>query len=877
MRGDFAIISAMARKILILIAVIVVAFAAYGNKTLAKQAITDGGGGGGSTATTATPATFTAAVNSACSAKLNWSLASGYVPTASYNVVRDVNSTFPSPTVSVVPTNMFSLVSTSLNPSTTYYFGISGISTQIGYMASTPASITTPALAAAPSPSNTKANVSAGNAIIQFDASALPSAYGGYVLTRQIGSGTSQTLFSGAAVPISGTTFGYSDPSYSTSNSNTYSVKFFESAFGCDVSARSLSSATSVTIPAVPTGLSATTATSPALVSLSWTGGAGQTYAEVMKQAGAGMWTPFNTTTQNSISDTAVVAGNTYSYKVRACSNAGGNVGCSDFSSPITRTVSAGTLTTEAMNFKARAVYAGASSSDVYLEWDNTHPSTGYTVGTTVMGMMNSATVSASTAPRLSLTLNGISAKTYTFQVNVPSALIVSEQKQVDLAAKIRFSGHAWANAGTSGIGWIDMSCDPVESGSCGSGSRYNVFADSSNVLHGVAWASTHATHGFSWLSFNQDDLVGCPDGASNSNNCIAKIDTSVKPARLVGWAKFIGASGTGAWGDGWVSLSSVPASSIGLTNAAPAFASGWDPFSPKQIWNAFVTRGNFTSLRGITEKIVSTVSETSRIVRAYAQSGINYGVTYDTVTQTLGGEAWGGQVSGWISFNPSVGGAPVVSNVVLGEGSLVNPNRTGSIWCDEDPYYAVKWTYAGGATQQQAKITIYNGKSGAPYVATTSTAYGQYNIFKPLDIIAPNTSFYVGVQAFDGTAWSPEVKSAPMITPAYYAPLVYFNWNPTPAKTAWPINFSGTSTIDRSGGVSPMSSWKWQWTFVNITSSTDPTKSTATAIFDPNTATENDVVKLAVTDSKNTCGLSQQVLGGTAVQPKKIQGIQER
>lgn len=865
----------MARKNFVGLVVIVVAFFAVNQtQTLAARPITDGGGGG-------TPVTydqtFSASSNSSCAANLRWTLQTGFTPTANFTVERALNSSFSSPTFSSASIGTLSTVDQALTPGTTYYYGIKGISSLSSYTLPTPASITTPALSAAPSPSNTKANISAGNAVIQFDASALPSVYGGFTLTRRIGSGTPQTLFDGAAVPISGTTFGYSDSSYSASNVNTYSVTFFESAFGCAASSRSVSPAMAVVVPGMPSGVGAVSATNPTMVTLSWAAGAGQTYAEVMRQTGGGGWTLLATTPSNSLSDSAVTLGNTYSYKVRACSNVGGNIGCSDFSAPITKTISSGSVVIESMNLKARAIYSGASSGDVYLEWDNAHPNTSYSVDRTMLGILSSIPVSAASSPRLSVTMKNLSTSTQLFQVNIPSALIVSEQKQVNLAAKIRFTGHAWANTGSSGIGWIDMSCDPAESGSCSSGNRYNVFADSANVLHGVAWASTRSAHGFAWLSFNQDDLVGCPDGASNPNNCIAKLDTSVTPARLVGWAKFLGAAGTGTWGDGWISLSSLPASSIGLSHAAPAFASGWNPFSPKQIWNAFVTRGSFTSLHGIAEKIASTVSETGRIVRAYAQSGVNYGVTYDTVTQTLGGQAWGGQVSGWISFNPSVGGAPVVSNVVLSEGSLVNPNRTGSIWCDEDPYYAVKWTYAGGAAQQQAKVTFYNGKSGTPYVATTSTAYGQYNLFKPLDILAPNTSFTVGVQAFDGTAWSPEVKSAPMTTPSYYAPLVYFNWNPTPAKTAWPINFSGTSTIDRSGGVSPMSSWRWLWTFVNTTSSTNPTKSTATAIFDPNTATANDVVKLTVTDSKNTCGLSQQVLGGTAVQPKKIQGIQER
>jgi hypothetical protein len=100
---------------------------------------------------------------------------------------------------------------------------------------------------------------------------------------------------------------------------------------------------------------------------------------------------------------------------------------------------------------------------------------------------------------------------------------MVSEEVVVNLRPKVILSESIWGNAGISGVGWISLSCESDKVG-CGT-NRYNIFIDSNNYVSGVGSATVVNQHGYSWLSFNKADLVGCPSGA-----CVAQLDTSVVP-----------------------------------------------------------------------------------------------------------------------------------------------------------------------------------------------------------------------------------------------------------------------------------------------------------------------------------------------------------
>lgn len=774
-----------------------------------------------------------------------------------------------SPSTFTVSRTLASYDDTGLTPGETYSYTAKGLTVNsLTSVKSTPVSVVTPALPSAPSVSTIGANESGGNMKVSFDGSKALSAYGGYTLTRVAGyTGAAQTLYSGVATPLFGSTFVYSDNSYNPLTVNTYEAKFFETDSGCNANTKNVSTSATVTVPGIVTNLVATAATTS--VSLSWTNGMGQTYADIYKKTGTGAWGLLTTVTTNTYKDTSVAPGASYTYKVMAVAKISGNTGYAGFSADALAAVPATPIPVPTLNFAARVVYIGTSTADINFTWNNIHPGFAYKVELATSSapsgyrtMVNAGGLAATTTP-MNATAYGVPVGGLNqFRVLTEGVKDVSPLVTVDLSYKALVKGTAWSST----TGWVSLSCE-TQGTDCTS-NRYSVAIGTDNELRGVAWSQ-----GSGWLSFNKADLAGCPDGAANPNNCVAKLDKSANPAHVVGWARFLNQS-NGAW-DGWMSLNSVPASSVALAAPAPAST---------RIWNAFTSAGSFRSASGLYDKVAATFQMAVNTLQAYAQTPpAAYGLTYTDGTGKVGGQAWGGNVVGWVDFS-GVSGAPVVSNVTFKEGAMINPARTGGTWCDDDPYYAINWIYAnsGGTTQKQVKVTVYNASSGAPYVMTTGTSYSRYNLFDPISVVGPKKSFYVGVSAYDGNTWSAESLSAPTTTPARYYPLTYFSWSPTPAKTAWPISFTGTSTLDRSGGVAPLSTWSWLWNFPHATSTDstrpiDTTKPTATVIFDPATASSTDVVTLTVTDAGHACSLSQQVLGGTAAQPKKIRDIKER
>lgn len=99
-------------------------------------------------------------------------------------------------------------------------------------------------------------------------------------------------------------------------------------------------------------------------------------------------------------------------------------------------------------------------------------------------------------------------------------------------------SSDAWAGwpSGTAipgGIGWVSS-----DTSGTGTKIKYGTFVDSSGLMHGTMWSNLYG-----WLSFNKEDLEGCPSGT-----CEARADASGK---ISGWARFINNSA-------WVSLRGV-------------------------------------------------------------------------------------------------------------------------------------------------------------------------------------------------------------------------------------------------------------------------------------------------------------------------------
>lgn len=109
--------------------------------------------------------------------------------------------------------------------------------------------------------------------------------------------------------------------------------------------------------------------------------------------------------------------------------------------------------------------------------------------------------------------------------------------------------GVGWGAMSEAGIGWVSVNNETQEPGKPRhSNIPYGVFADSDRLMHGVMWAAhdSGAKQGYGWLSFNREDLEGCPGGA-----CEARLSPN---GQITGWAKFLNAEAIDSWG-GWVNL----------------------------------------------------------------------------------------------------------------------------------------------------------------------------------------------------------------------------------------------------------------------------------------------------------------------------------
>jgi hypothetical protein len=143
---------------------------------------------------------------------------------------------------------------------------------------------------------------------------------------------------------------------------------------------------------------------------------------------------------------------------------------------------------------------------------------------------------------------------TYEIQRKQGGALTGAGTSRTPLNLNIRegsiVRGVGWGAMAGKGIGWISVNNASQEQGRGNHSSvPYGVYADTDGLMHGVMWAAHESGTGYGWLSFNDEDLEGCPNG-----ECAARIGADGK---LYGWARFINGEAPGSWG-GWVSLRGV-------------------------------------------------------------------------------------------------------------------------------------------------------------------------------------------------------------------------------------------------------------------------------------------------------------------------------
>jgi hypothetical protein len=576
----------------------------------------------------ATPVNFQTNAISTCLIRATWNTVTG---ADHYMLESSPNTSLTPAKFRAVPSSSRPIVTydvSELAPNTHLYFQVAAVDTAGDYSAYSPTTdATTRPTPATSTPKLTAAAGQYGNKQIRIDFATTTSLsqYGGWEI--QYGTSTNGTNFSpwqtisGQVTPWDGTYYVdngnglYLNPSLAYE----YRVRNYNSDLGCSTDWYSDYSSP-IIVPAIPTGFSAkyhydVNMSPPNIISLAWNASAGADHYEVLRDGNDGQgYVSVTSTTVTSFTDDNIQTSHQYTYKVRAYNSADPNLtGYSDFTPPVK--VNTGGAP---QNFKANVsnVYQdanGNTAADIALSWDNTYPidppngqpgsnyyvyeaiGVNATTSFTQIGVMPPSATSVATISTSTTVATG-PGKGYTFCVSAKIGTVFtpcSTPVSIDTNL-VSLKNYAWTaytpnggGGGQVGIGAISFSSANEISPTV----PYGVFMNNTTgALSGYAWAGDSPDYG--WLSFNASDVQNCPPQSQAhtlSSNCAPTVD---KNGDLTGWARFIGASSSlGAW-DGWVSLS------------------GYDA----NIQN-------------------------------------KYKVHYDSSTENFSGEAWGGDVVGWISF----------------------------------------------------------------------------------------------------------------------------------------------------------------------------------------------------------------------------------
>ena len=353
----------------------------------------------------AAPASLTATVVSSTAIDLAWQASTG---ATGYRVERSANGG-ASWTIAGITSGATTLSDTGLTPATTYIYRV--IASNAGGDSAPSATATASTQVAPPAtPTGLTATAVSStqiNTVWQASAGAT-----GYRLERSSNGGSSWTT--------AGTTASTSLNDAGLTASTTYVYRVIGTNAGGESAPSSTATATTlVTPPAVPTGLSASAASSTQ-INLTWQASAGATGYRVERSTdGGASWATAGTSTATAFSNTGLTAATTYSYRVVA-TNAGGG------SAPST-TATATTLTNAPTGVTATAF----SSTQINVAWQATTGATSYRVERSSNGGSAWSTATMTTATAFS-DIGLTPATTYTYRVfatnvggeSAPSALV---------------------------------------------------------------------------------------------------------------------------------------------------------------------------------------------------------------------------------------------------------------------------------------------------------------------------------------------------------------------------------------------------------------------------------------------------------------------
>ncbi|MFH1451403.1 MAG: hypothetical protein ABIF89_02230 [bacterium] len=444
------------------------------------------------------------------------------------------------------------------------------------------------------------------------------------------------------------------------------------------------------------------------------------------------------------------------------------------------------------LSVKPAGTNATVQFSQDYINW---YDSTGVLGGTNtlIIGVANSIDLSS---------LNWSGANFY-YKINFSSdgsntpildEIALDYTPSVVLPAGNDLCGYAWS----SNIGWASFNC--FNTGTCGT-SAYKVSIETDDYVS----TSSHVwSSNIGWLVFDPVVAGVPPVGGYNytGSGHLAKLEKSVSPWQLRGWARACGipagggavTCGSGDW-DGWIALSDTTGFSKIEVDDIP---------SPDE----------------------------------------------------LKGWAWGGDVVGWLSFNcsnDSSCSAPGIDYKVYfclsgTPPSAINllatqPNYCGCASC---PVISYSWTFSDPdegdfltAFQVQTDDT---SDFSSPVDDSGKVLYPSESYATPMGKLIYNKTYYWRVKVWDKNGNESEWAEGSSFNTSLHAyPEIDFSWYPLVASVDEDIIFADESTV--YGGATKKS---WSWTFQDAV----PVTATSESITANFTSGGRKQVNLTVTDT---------------------------